>query len=123
MAKKRKRPTPSHKGSENLEGKVQRAMTSLGWTVPECEEDVRRAEAELPAGATTLPEPLGDAAAVFEGKADGSMTNVSTTAFGPDAQVEEDLARAARRCGRIPPEIEQRMRRDREAAEGASEQE
>ncbi len=117
MAKKRKEPAPTDKGSEVIEANVHQAIRSLGWAVPECEQDVRRAEAELSASATPLPESLGDAAAVFEGKTDGGVANVSLAEFGTDAQVEENLARAARQGGKIPPEIEQRMRRDREDAE------
>ena len=107
----------------DLQRNVHEALKSIGWTAPECEDDVRRAEAESAAGAAPLPGSLADAAAVFEGKAGGGLANVCPAAFSPDAQVEENLARAARGGGKIPPEIEERMRRDREDAEDALEQE
>ena len=45
------------------------------------------------------------------------FANLKPSLFSPDAQVEENLARAARKGGKIPSEIEERMRRDRKDAE------
>ena len=47
MAKKPKEPAPSDGGHEADEAYVHQAIRSLGWTAPECEDDVQRAEAEL----------------------------------------------------------------------------
>lgn len=114
MSKKRNMPRPPADGGEALENEVHQALLSLGWLPPECEDDVQRADAELPAA--DLPEPLRDPATVFDDKA-GQAGRVIPFAFGSDAQIEEHLARAARNGGAIPPEIEERMRRDREEAE------
>lgn len=117
MAKKRKESAPGDKGHETLDADVHQALKSLGWTVPECEDDVRRAEAELSGSATPLPESLTNAGAVFKEKAAGRLANVKPVSFSADPAAGENLARAARQGGKIPPEIEDRMHRDRQEAE------
>ena len=117
MDEKHEQERPDSANDTALECVVYEALKCLGWAVPDSADDVRRAEAELSESPTPMPESLQDAAAVFEGKAAGGMANVSLTALGPDAQVEENLAQAAREGGKIPPEIEEQMRRDRLAAE------
>ncbi len=119
MVNKPSEPTPGNDDDQTLANDVNQAMASLGWRVPECEEDVRRAEEELTASVTALPASLGDAETVFTGKARAESADVKTPEFSPDVQAEQDLARAARQGAAIPPEIERRMRRDREAAEDA----
>ncbi|MDY7011938.1 MAG: hypothetical protein SVV80_14500, partial [Planctomycetota bacterium] len=117
MANKNKESASGDKGHEPTDADVYRAMRLLGWTVPECEDDVRRAEVELSASATPLPESLTDAGAVFEGQTARGLTNVKPVSFSADPATEENLARAARQGGKIPPEIEQRMQCDRQEAE------
>ncbi len=117
MAEKRPSRGRLSPGRGPGEPDVHQAMRSLGWLVPECEDDVRRAETQLAGTAPPLPAELADAAAVFQGKLGGGAPDMGPIAFGPDAQAEGNLARAARQGGKIPPEIEDRMRRDREDAE------
>ena len=114
MANKRK---GKERGHEDLVSDVHQAMRSLGWVVPEYEDDVRQAEAELSAIAAPLPKLLGDAEAVFKDKATGGLANVKPISFSADPVAGENLARAARQGGKIPPEIEDRMHRDRQEAE------
>ncbi len=100
----------------NLERQVYEAMRSLGWIIPTTEEDVERAEALLSKEIIELPEDLRDPYAIpasMDSDCPPSDHNPSTG----DAEVEENLARAAREGGVIRPEIEQRMRQDRQAAE------
>ena len=106
---------------DDLQRNVHEALKSLGWAVPECEDGVSRAEAQSPAAGPALPEALGDAGAVLDGKG-GGLASARPHGFADDAASEENLARAAREGGKIPPEIEERMRRDRKAAEEALEQ-
>jgi hypothetical protein len=114
MANKNKEPAPSDKGRE---ADVHQALRSLGWVTPECEDDVRRAEAELSGNATPLPESLTNAGAVFKDKAAGGLADVKPVSFSADPVAGENLARAARQGGKVPPEIEDRMHRDRQEAE------
>lgn len=114
MARKRK---GKERGHEDLVSDVHQALKSIGWTIPECEDDVRRAEAELSGSATPLPKSLTDAGAVFDRRPGSSNITPKPLAASPVYEVEDNLARAARQGGTIPPEIEQRMRRDREDAE------
>jgi len=95
---------------------IHEAMRSLGWTVPQCEEDVLCAEAELAASPSPLPADLHDPNAAFQ-RRDESAGSEVLLPFPGDADIDATLARAAREAGHIPPEIEQAMRRDREAAE------
>jgi len=149
MTEKRKSRAQAGAGRDPGEQDVYEALKSSGWMVPECEEDVRRAEAELSQALAPLPESLADPRAVFEGKAvpPGTAPGAATpgtppraatpgtapgaacglaalrlSVFLPDPQTEHDLARAARQGGPIPPEIEEKMRRDRKTAEDASQQ-
>jgi len=101
-----------------LVGDVHEALLAMGWVAPQREADVRRAEEDLPAQpAPPLPEALRDPQAVFDrpdGRAD--TPPVLPLPAGAD-DIEATLNRAAREGGRITPEIDQAMRRDRQAAE------
>jgi hypothetical protein len=104
------------KNKDSLERRVFDAMRSLGWIIPTTDEDVERAESMLAKEVIDLPDELKDPYQTLEG-----MTS-DCPPFDPapvlsDAGVEENLARAAREGGIIRPEIEQRMRQDRQAAE------
>ena len=123
MADKGKSRGRPKSGRDPGERDVHEALKSLGWVVPESEHDVRQAEEDLAESRIGLPESLTDAAAVFERKAARGFANVSPLCSPLDRQSEQDLARAARQGGPIPPEMEERMRRDRKAAEDAFEQE
>ena len=94
---------------------VRAAAGELGWLMPRDPDAVRRAEAELGPGPMHLPESLADAADVFDSPS--GLDCGASTPFPRDADVDATLARAAREGGAIAPEIEQRMRRDRAAAE------
>lgn len=93
------------------------AMRALGWVVPECDADVARAEDALSADPVALPEALQDARAVFEGRSDPSRAAPARLPLSGSRYIDATLARAAREGGTITPEVEQTMRRDREAAE------
>jgi hypothetical protein len=101
---------------QNLERHVYEAMRSLGWIIPTTEEDVARAEAMLSKEVAALPEELMDPYHILESM-DSDCPASDPQPLPVDAEVEENLARAAREGGVIRPEIEQRMRRDRQTAE------
>ena len=102
---------------EALADKVHAAMRSLGWTVPLRAEDVLSAEADLAEHAPDLPEELRDAERVFERAGPRAEAARLVLPFPADADIDATLARAAREGGRLTGEIEEAMRRDREAAE------
>ncbi len=108
---------PRDAGQEALERDISEAMTSLGWKVPQCEDEVQRAETELKGDLAALPEELQDPKAAFNRSVGQVRARPQVLQFFGDAEIERDLARAARDGGPIPPEIEEIMRRDREAAE------
>jgi len=119
MVRKRRSPGQSDSpGARDVgEAQVYAAMKSLRWIVPECEDDVGRAERTLSAPAEGLPQALRDAGAVFNRTVASGPPRPTPAVSAADARVDEGLARAAREGGVISPEIEARMRRDREAAE------
>lgn len=104
---------------DSLERDVDAALVSLGWKVPQTEGEVGQAESQLTqlGGADDLPEALRDPQAVFDRPADHVEIHPEVIAFQPEPETEQELARAARQGSSIPPEIEEAMRRDREAAE------
>lgn len=99
---------------EALEQAVYEAMKSLGWIIPQIPEDVEKSEAELAKHPIEIPARLRDAEAVFR-ETSGSRCRAPVPPT--DFVSEENLARVAREGAAVPPEIEERMRRDREAAE------
>ncbi len=106
---------PEH--NDILEHEVQQAAAALGWTVPQTEDEVRQAESELTKHPTDLPEAMRDLGSALE-RAEQRQSSVPHPLPLPgDPTIEQNLARAAREGGPIPPEIEARLRRDREAAE------
>lgn len=107
---------------ERIGGDVREALSLLGWVVPRREQDVALAEEALTARRVALPEELRDAAAVFEREDDGGEVVLGPLPSSASAYLDATLARAAREGGKISPEIEERMRRDREAAEREAEE-
>jgi len=109
---------PGRRGGEALAADIHDALRSLGWVVPRTEDEVRLAERELAdAPPPELPEALQDARGVFERRTAGEDARRRTLPFPGRRDVDATLARAAREGGNIPPEVEQAMRRDRQAAE------
>ena len=119
MSEHKKPHTPQNQDNPKLESDVYHAIKAVGWVVPENEHDVARAETALSATPADLPEALQHPREVFNRQADHDVTIVKPLTGSPTPDVETNLARAARQGGPIPSEIEQRMHRDRQAAEDA----
>jgi hypothetical protein len=113
MAGNKKTRDDGGASEERLEGLVHEAMVRLGWVLPVRPEDVARVEEELDENAE-LPPGLRDPYTIFD-------TAKPPRAALPSAPANDDvvecLARVAREGKGIPPEVEERMRRDRERAE------
>lgn len=113
----REKPSRSERRQQRhteLTDNVAEAMRRLGWLPPDDEQAVGRAESTLADPPVQLPDILRDPQAVLSPPPGGGAV---VYRFGPDAEAEATLARAAREGGDIPPEIERRMRADRLAAE------
>ncbi len=120
MKPDKRTPRPRGEGERGLADDVYDALHSLGWIVPQTAADVLRAEAELAEAPPDLPAELQDAQAVLEGaRPRGGAAR--PLAFPPNADVDNTLARAAREGGQISPEVEEAMRRDRQAAKREAE--
>ncbi len=94
-------------------------LKSMGWLVPESEEQVRQAEAALALAETsaTIPRELVDPEAAWTRSSEASYPGPGSLGFPADPASEQHMARAAREGGDISPEIEDKMHRDRKDAE------
>jgi hypothetical protein len=116
MGKKTQKEKESPEDLGDLEQQVYKAFVAKGWIIPQTEEDVARAEAELAKGCEELPAELRDLYAVLKRS---RRPRAGVLPLSP-AECDETLmhlARAARAGREIPPEVEERMKRDRAAAE------
>ena len=113
------RSSPAPRGPQ-LDADVHDALRSLGWIVPRCERDVLAAEGRLADAPADLPPGLADPKAVLAGASSLAGGPGRTIPLATDPDIDATLARAAREDRRIPPEIEEAMRRDRQAAERQS---
>ena len=100
-----------------LAAAVYGAASAAGWIVPQTEETVAEAERLLPAQPTPLPDTLRDPKAVFARRERRSVARIAALPTPDAGPIDATLARAAREAGRLTPEIEEAMRRDRRAAE------
>ena len=103
--------------NDQVERDVHEALKSLGWATPDNEDDVTRLEAEISQGTVELPETLKDTGRVFQARPQEDPTTIELPHFSADVETQDSLARAARAGKPIPPEIEEIMRRDRQAAQ------
>jgi hypothetical protein len=109
-----KKPDERAPNEEELERLAYDTMQSLGWLIPQTPADVARAEEALAEEPVELPESLRDPYAVLDAPPKERTGSPCPLAEGDAAEL---LARVAREGGTIPPEVEERMRRDREQAE------
>ncbi len=105
---------PNRKGS-NLTRLLSDALKSRKLTLPETEEEIAAAEAELAGREQPLPLALEDPWGFLDSKAHLKVRAPETPPV--NEEVERELARAARAGGTLTKEVLERMRRDREAAE------
>lgn len=102
-----------------MESAVRRVLSAIGAIAPETDEDVAWAEANIDEAGIDLPDALKSppASAVQFGLQNTDQPNADAM----HTPAGENLARAARNGKTIPPEILEKMARDREAAERQSE--
>jgi hypothetical protein len=99
-----------------LEKQVLLAMRVKGWLAPETEAEVLEAEKTLAAERITMPTSFDHPRELLI-RTSRFRTIRSSQQKMANAQTTENLARAAREGGTISPEVEERMKRDRDAAE------
>lgn len=92
-----------------------RAMHKAHWFVPETAEEVAKAEAEI--GDAVMDRPTSFQNPLNLLKQEMRLNYVNFISSNDNDEVTEGLARAAREGGVISPEVEERMKRDRDAAE------
>ncbi|PIO49192.1 MAG: hypothetical protein CMR00_00470 [[Chlorobium] sp. 445] len=99
-----------------LDAQIWHTMLSLGWIEPLDEASLQAIEVEveraLASGHLHLPKTLESPDAIF-----AKLNERQDRAISLDSAIQEQMARAAREGGVIPPDVEEKMRRDRQAAE------
>jgi hypothetical protein len=99
-----------------LELQVYEAFLARGWIIPQTEGDVSKTEATTAAeDHEELPDELRDPNTILRRALDARPKVMALTPVVNETR--ELLARAAREGKDIPPDIEERMRRDRKMAE------
>jgi len=110
----RKDKNSEDQAQAEFEQDLHTAMRLSGWVLPETDEEVAAAE-ESSAETPPLPSELIDPYAVLQRAQSGPKLLAKVTHSTPE--IEANLARAAREGGEIPPDVENLMEADREAAE------
>ena len=108
--------SPHHKDADTMSRDLASALRSRGFAMPRTEAEVAAAEAWLASQDVKLPGSLKDPSAVLN-RRKGRILPLRPITQSRAEEVQESLARAARDGGVISPEVEQRMREDRERAE------
>ena len=106
---------------EGLGAELHRAFSSLGWRLPETEDEIAEAEEWVEKHPPLVPPEIADSEQALA-RPRGRAIAIRKVSLEADDAIEENLARAAREGGSIPPEIEERMRKDREDAERESDE-
>ncbi len=109
--------------SEHFEDQVFRTHVEKGHIIPETESEVRLAEERMEKKSQPLPEALRDGQTILariKNKTKTASEKVVPMPPSHYAEAGEELARAARKGAEIPPEIEEKMRRNRAKADAAS---
>jgi hypothetical protein len=107
---------------EALEARVHAALRDEGGVIPQTEEEVARAEADWAKEPVELPEGLLEPPDLEALSSDAPRRVLRPPGFAGPARIFDDMARAAREGKPIPEEIEETLRRDREAAEREAEE-
>ena len=106
---------------ERLEAELHAVMRRNGFLVPVTEREVAAAEKEL--SATPLPQALKDPRRVFEKTTPSRAATPRVVRFPPATGLDAAMSRAAREGGKLTPDVERAMRRDRAAAEAKADEE
>jgi len=101
---------------DNLDALIYRAMIEMRWIEPIDENTLQKDEqdfqAALQSGQIRLPKRLESPDEIL------AKFHARKTSTPPsDQTIGEQMARAAREGGTIPPDVEEQMRRDRKEAE------
>lgn len=102
-----------------LEREVLRAMREEGWLAPETEAEVLEAETKLAVEQIEMPAPPEHPRELLH-RPVRIRTIHHPHPESESTEMAENLARAAREGGKLSPETEQRMKKDRDAAEAKS---
>lgn len=102
--------------TKDLERNIYVTLRLKGLIIPITAQEVLDAEALMKDNMIELPEELCDPEAILN-RSKQKLSITSSPLSSSNKEIEENLAQAAREEGIISPEIEERMRKDREVAE------
>lgn len=116
MSIKKNNSKDEFENTKDLERKIYATLRSKGLIIPITAQEVLDAEALMKGNMIELPEELRDPEVILN-RSKQKLSIKFSPLSSSNKETEENLARAAREDGKISPEIEERMRKDREAAE------
>ena len=108
----------NERADDALDLEIYAWLKKTGHVIPTTPEDVLRAEKALGEQFEALPEELADPEILLrrlDQQEESEPLRIVPLSSPEQGAVEKALARAARQGSEIPPEIEERMRRDRES--------
>lgn len=111
-----KEEQPNVSGS-NMHEKMRRAMIEKGWVIPTTPEEVAIAEAAGLGTSDAQPEAMSDPMAVLKKGRTNPDPIAGSISPAPSSATQDNFARAAREGKEISPEVMEKMKADREAAE------
>ena len=116
MSIKKNNSKDEFENTKDLERKIYATLRSKGLIIPITAQEVLDAEAMMKGNMIELPEELRDPEVILN-RSKQKLSIKFSPLSSSNKEMEENLARAAREDGNISPEIEERMRKDREVAE------
>lgn len=116
MSIKKNNAKDAFENTKDIERKIYATLRAKGLIIPITAQEVLDAEAIMKDNMVELPKELRDPDVILN-RAKQKLSIKFTPLSSSNKEIEENLARAAREDGNISPEIENRMRKDREAAE------
>ncbi len=109
------------KSSKMLENDLYDAMRNVGSIIPQTIEDVAKAEKELESEQIDLPKTITNPDKLFDKTVCGRRFS-GFVDNNYNAEMEENLAQAARERGKISEEVLEKMKKDRKKAENNSDE-
>ena len=116
MSIKKNNSKDEFENTKDLERKIYATLRSKGLIIPITAQEVLDAEAMMKGNMIELPEELRDPEVILN-RSKQKLSIKFSPLSSSNKEMEENLARAAREDGNISPEIEERMKKDREVAE------
>lgn len=113
--------TEKHDNSSGMDKALDQAIHDTmrlgGWVLPKFPKEIERSEQLMAEEPVKLPQGLADPFAILSRPSRRPRFSVPLPESA-SGSAEQNLARAAREGGDIPPEVQEQMAKDRKASKG-----